>query len=148
LFDAAQYHSDAWVVVPGPTVATTLFGHNFAAALGQRVWINHAPFQIIGGMQSYGQQLDNSAVMPPLTGPRGRSRWRRLRRLSRADAAGRPDDHVRCRRLEAGGPTAAAYWDTPRRMLGCGLVFARLLITLELLGKWRSPRVLAFKESL
>jgi putative ABC transport system permease protein len=69
-FDAAQYSSDARVVVLGPTVATTLFGHNFAAALGHGVWINHAPFQVIGVMQSYGQQLDNTVVMPLTTARR------------------------------------------------------------------------------
>jgi putative ABC transport system permease protein len=70
-FDAAQYRAAARVVVLGPTVATTLYGHNFAAAaLGQTVWINHAPFQVIGVMQSYGQQLDKTAVMPLTTARR------------------------------------------------------------------------------
>jgi putative ABC transport system permease protein len=69
-FDAAQYSSDARVVVLGPTVATTLYGRDFAAALGQSVWINHAPFRVIGVMQSYGQQLDKTAVMPLSTARR------------------------------------------------------------------------------
>jgi putative ABC transport system permease protein len=68
-FDAAQYSSDARVVVLGPTVATTLFGGP-AAALGHTVQINHRPFQVIGVMQSYGQQLDNTAVMPLSTARR------------------------------------------------------------------------------
>jgi putative ABC transport system permease protein len=69
-FDAAQAHSAARVVVLGPTVATTLFGHDTAAALDQVVQINHAPFKVIGVMQSYGQQLDNTAVMPLSTARR------------------------------------------------------------------------------
>ncbi|MBV9162942.1 MAG: ABC transporter permease [Pseudonocardiales bacterium] len=62
-FDEAQAHSAARVVVLGPAVATTLFGGP-AAALGQTVRINHRTFQVIGVLQSYGQQLDNTAVMP------------------------------------------------------------------------------------
>jgi putative ABC transport system permease protein len=69
-FDAAQARSAARVVVLGPTVATTLFGHDTAAALDQTVQINHAPFKVIGVMQSYGQQLDNTAVMPLTTARR------------------------------------------------------------------------------
>ncbi|MDQ3901349.1 MAG: ABC transporter permease [Actinomycetota bacterium] len=69
-FDAAQARSAARVVVLGPTVATTLFGHDTAAALDQAVQINHAPFKVIGVMQSYGQQLDNTAVMPLSTARR------------------------------------------------------------------------------
>jgi putative ABC transport system permease protein len=63
-FDAAQSSSAARVVVLGPIVATTLFGHNAAPAIGQTVWISNAPFRVIGVMQSYGAQLDNTAVMP------------------------------------------------------------------------------------
>ncbi|HXT44141.1 MAG TPA: ABC transporter permease [Pseudonocardiaceae bacterium] len=69
-FDAAQADSAARVVVLGPTVAATLFGHDTAAALGQTVQINHGPFKVIGVMQSYGQQLDNTAVMPLRTARR------------------------------------------------------------------------------
>jgi putative ABC transport system permease protein len=69
-FDAAQAESSARVVVLGPTVATTLFGHDTAVAVGQTVQINHAPFKVIGVMQSYGQQLDNTAVMPLTTARR------------------------------------------------------------------------------
>jgi putative ABC transport system permease protein len=68
-FDAAQYRSSARVVVLGPTVATTLFGGP-AAALERTVQINHVPFRVIGVMQSYGQQLDKTAVMPLTTGRR------------------------------------------------------------------------------
>jgi putative ABC transport system permease protein len=68
-FDAAQYRSDARVVVLGPTVVTTLFGGS-AAALDQTVQINHTPFRVIGVMQSYGQQLDKTAVMPLTTARR------------------------------------------------------------------------------
>ncbi|MGH3845764.1 MAG: ABC transporter permease [Pseudonocardiaceae bacterium] len=63
-FDAAQSSSDARVVVLGPIVATTLFGHNAAAAIGQTVQISNSPFRVVGVMQSYGAQLDNTAVMP------------------------------------------------------------------------------------
>jgi len=69
-FDQTQARSAARVVVLGPTVATTLFGHSPTAALGQTVQINHAPFRVIGVMQSYGQQLDNTAVMPLSTARR------------------------------------------------------------------------------
>lgn len=69
-FDAAQADSAARVVVLGPTVAATLFGHDTAAALDQAVQINHAPFKVIGVMQSYGQQLDNTVVMPLKTARR------------------------------------------------------------------------------
>jgi putative ABC transport system permease protein len=62
-FDAEQAREAARVVVLGPSVADTLFGSP-AAALGQTVQINKQTFQIVGVMQSYGQQLDNTAVMP------------------------------------------------------------------------------------
>jgi putative ABC transport system permease protein len=68
-FDAAQVRSIARVVVLGPAVATTLFGDP-PAALGQTVRINQRTFQVIGVMQSYGQQLDNTAVMPLSTARR------------------------------------------------------------------------------
>ena len=69
-FDEAQVRSAARVVVLGPAVASTLFGHDPAAALDQTVQINHTPFRVIGVMQSYGQQLDNTAVMPLSTARR------------------------------------------------------------------------------
>jgi putative ABC transport system permease protein len=47
----------------GPSVASTLFGDP-AAALNQTIQINHVPFRIIGVMTSYGEQLDNTAVVP------------------------------------------------------------------------------------
>jgi putative ABC transport system permease protein len=62
-FNESQTRSAAKVVILGPTVAHTLFGQNFAA-LNKTVQINHAPFRVIGVMASYGQQLDNTAVMP------------------------------------------------------------------------------------
>ncbi|MEO7193843.1 MAG: ABC transporter permease [Pseudonocardiaceae bacterium] len=68
-FDAEQVSGSAKVVVLGPSVATTLFGAP-AAAVGQTVQINHTYFQVIGVMQSYGQQLDNTAVMPLTTARR------------------------------------------------------------------------------
>ena len=69
-FDTAQADSAARVVVLGPTVAATLFGHDTAAAVGHTVQINHGPFKVIGVMASYGQQLDNTAVMPLQTARR------------------------------------------------------------------------------
>jgi putative ABC transport system permease protein len=63
-FSEAQASSAARVVVLGPTVARTLFGRDPAAALNQTVRINHTPFRVIGVMASYGQQLDNTGVMP------------------------------------------------------------------------------------
>ncbi len=68
-FDEAQSREAARVVVLGPSVATTLFGTP-RAALGQTVQINKRAFQVLGVMQSYGQQLDNTAVMPLSTARR------------------------------------------------------------------------------
>jgi putative ABC transport system permease protein len=62
-FDQRQAREAARVAVVGPTVASTLFGGP-AAALNQTVQINHVPFRVIGVMASYGQQLDNTAVVP------------------------------------------------------------------------------------
>jgi putative ABC transport system permease protein len=68
-FRKAQAREAAKVAVLGPTVANTLFGGH-AAALGQTIWISHAPFRVVGVMQSYGQQLDNTVVMPLTTARR------------------------------------------------------------------------------
>jgi putative ABC transport system permease protein len=62
-FDDAQAREAARVVVLGPTVARTLFGQS-SAALSQTVQIDHVPFRVVGVVASYGQQLDNTAVMP------------------------------------------------------------------------------------
>jgi putative ABC transport system permease protein len=62
-FDDTQARAAARVAVLGPTAARTLFGQR-SAALGQTVQINHVPFRVIGVMAGYGQQLDNTAVMP------------------------------------------------------------------------------------
>jgi putative ABC transport system permease protein len=68
-FDQTQAHQAARVTVVGPTVARTLFGDP-AAALNQTVQINHVPFRVIGVMASYGQQEDNTAVVPLSTARR------------------------------------------------------------------------------
>jgi putative ABC transport system permease protein len=68
-FDQVQARAAARVVVLGPTVASILVDDP-AGALGQTVWISHVPFRVIGVMQSYGQQLDNTAVMPLSTARR------------------------------------------------------------------------------
>ncbi|MFY9805738.1 MAG: ABC transporter permease [Pseudonocardiaceae bacterium] len=62
-FDQAQGRQSARVTVVGPTVASTLFGDP-TAALNQTVQINHVPFRVIGVMASYGEQEDNTAVVP------------------------------------------------------------------------------------
>jgi putative ABC transport system permease protein len=62
-FNDTQNREVARVAVLGPTVARTLFGQP-SAALNQTVQIGHEPFQVIGVMASYGQQLDNTAVVP------------------------------------------------------------------------------------
>jgi putative ABC transport system permease protein len=62
-FDQRQVREATRVAVVGPTVASTLFGDP-TAALNQTIQINHVPFRIIGVMASYGQQLDNTAVVP------------------------------------------------------------------------------------
>ncbi len=63
-FDENQASSAAKVVVLGPSVARTLFGRDPAAALDQTVQINHVLLRVIGVMASYGQQQDNTAVVP------------------------------------------------------------------------------------
>ena len=68
-FDQTQAHQAARVAVVGPTVARTLFSEP-AAALNQTVQINHVPFRVIGVMASYGQQEDNTAVVPLSTARR------------------------------------------------------------------------------
>lgn len=68
-FDHTQAHQAARVAVVGPTVAKTLFGEP-AAAQNQTVQINHVPFRVIGVMASYGQQEDNTAVVPLSTARR------------------------------------------------------------------------------
>jgi putative ABC transport system permease protein len=68
-FDQTQARQAARVAVVGPTVAKTLFGEP-TAALNQTVQINHVPFRVIGVMASYGQQEDNTAVVPLSTARR------------------------------------------------------------------------------
>jgi putative ABC transport system permease protein len=68
-FDQAQARQTARVAVVGPTVARTLFGDP-AAALNQPVQINHVSFRVIGVMASYGQQEDNTVVVPLSTSRR------------------------------------------------------------------------------
>jgi putative ABC transport system permease protein len=63
-FDESQTNSGAKVVVLGPSVARTLFGRDSSAALDQTVQINHVLLRVIGVMASYGQQQDNTAVVP------------------------------------------------------------------------------------
>jgi putative ABC transport system permease protein len=62
-FDQTQGRQAARVTVVGPTVANTLFADP-AAALNQTVQINHVPFRVIGVLASYGEQEDNTAVVP------------------------------------------------------------------------------------
>jgi putative ABC transport system permease protein len=62
-FTDSQASDNAKVAVIGPTVARTLFGSP-DAALGQIVQINNSPFRVVGVMASYGQQMDNTAIMP------------------------------------------------------------------------------------
>ncbi|HET9257641.1 MAG TPA: ABC transporter permease [Pseudonocardiaceae bacterium] len=68
-FDDTQEGESARVAVLGPAVARTLFGQS-SAALNQTVQIGHEPFRVIGVMASYGQQLDNTAVVPLTTARR------------------------------------------------------------------------------
>jgi putative ABC transport system permease protein len=62
-FGAAEARESARVAVLGPTVANTLFGDR-GAAMDQTIRISHVPFRVVGVMQSYGQQLDNTVVVP------------------------------------------------------------------------------------
>ena len=68
-FDQTQARQAARVAVVGPSVASTLFGDP-AAALNQTVQIGHETFRVTGVMASYGQQLDNTVVMPLSTARR------------------------------------------------------------------------------
>jgi putative ABC transport system permease protein len=68
-FDQTQARQAARVTVVGPTVAKTVFGDP-TSALDQTVQINHVPFRVIGVMASYGQQEDNTAVVPLTTARR------------------------------------------------------------------------------
>jgi hypothetical protein len=79
-FDQDRANSAAKVVVLGPSVTRALFGRDPSAALNQTVQINHALFQVIGVMASYGQQQDNTAVM----------RLNTARRSSSASASAAP----------------------------------------------------------
>ena len=63
-FDENQADSGDKVVVLGPSVARTLFGRDPSAALDQTVQVNHVLLRVIGVMASYGQQQDNTAVVP------------------------------------------------------------------------------------
>ena len=62
-FDATQAREAARVVVLGPDVADALFADP-TAALDHTVQIDHQPFHVIGVMQSYGQQANNTAIIP------------------------------------------------------------------------------------
>jgi putative ABC transport system permease protein len=62
-FDQTQAREAARVTVLGPAIGRALFDDP-AAALNQTVQINHVPFRVIGVMASYGQQQDNTAVLP------------------------------------------------------------------------------------
>ncbi|MGH3855835.1 MAG: ABC transporter permease [Pseudonocardiaceae bacterium] len=68
-FDEEQSREAAAVVDLGPSVATALFGDPLEA-VGQTVLINNRTFRVIGVMQSYGQQSDNTAIMPLTTARR------------------------------------------------------------------------------
>jgi putative ABC transport system permease protein len=63
-FDHSEVRSTARVVVLGPTTANALFGAEPAAALGQKVRINHQSFEVIGVLDSVGEPGDNAVVMP------------------------------------------------------------------------------------
>jgi putative ABC transport system permease protein len=63
-FDEDQVRSAARVVVLGPTMVTTLFGGDTAAALSGRVQINRQTFKVIGVLQSVGLPADTDVVMP------------------------------------------------------------------------------------
>jgi putative ABC transport system permease protein len=63
-FDQHQSDSGAHVVVLGPLIATALYGPDQHAALGQQLRINHALFRVIGVMESFGANNDNTIMMP------------------------------------------------------------------------------------
>ncbi len=62
-FDEAEYRSDAKVVVLGPNPVVELFDGQAGAALGQQVRIGRTTFQVIGVVETDGQQ-DDVAIMP------------------------------------------------------------------------------------
>jgi putative ABC transport system permease protein len=59
-----QAHSNARVVVLGPTVVADLFGSNPRAALGSTVQIARQYFKVIGTMQPVGLPGDDEVIMP------------------------------------------------------------------------------------
>ncbi|WP_028933622.1 ABC transporter permease [Pseudonocardia spinosispora] len=63
-FSQTQSDSGAHVVVLGPLIATALYGQNPDAPLGRQLRINHALFQVIGVMESFGANNDNVIIMP------------------------------------------------------------------------------------
>jgi putative ABC transport system permease protein len=63
-FDQRQSDSGAHVVVLGPLIAAALYGPDQHAALGQQLRINHALFRVIGVMESFGANNDNTIMMP------------------------------------------------------------------------------------
>jgi putative ABC transport system permease protein len=63
-FDEAQVRTTARVVVLGPSVASYLFGDDYAAALSKTIRINHQTFRVIGVMQSVGEPGDSTVAMP------------------------------------------------------------------------------------
>lgn len=62
-FTEAEERSKAKVVVLGPNPVANLFGGQAGASLGQRIRVGRTTFEVIGVMETNGQQ-DNLAVMP------------------------------------------------------------------------------------
>jgi putative ABC transport system permease protein len=63
-FTQQQSDSGAHVVVLGPLIAAALYGPGADAPVGKKLRINHALFQVIGVMESFGATSDNVIIMP------------------------------------------------------------------------------------
>jgi putative ABC transport system permease protein len=71
IFDAPDLRRSARVALVGHTVAADLYGSDSAAAIGQRLFINRVPFEVVGVLAERGQGLDianeDEQVYVPLT---------------------------------------------------------------------------------
>lgn len=63
-FTEAQEKAGADVVILGPLVAEALYGPNHQSALGQTLRLDHALFEVIGVLDSFGASGDNAVIMP------------------------------------------------------------------------------------
>jgi putative ABC transport system permease protein len=63
-FTQQQSDAGAHVAVLGPLIAKALYGPDPTAPIGKQLRINHALFKVIGVMESFGANNDNTIIMP------------------------------------------------------------------------------------